>query len=68
MDLALADFLFRGLKNDLVDISLDENTIKKQWEGVTRRITAKEFATALSWWYEHCQKCIAICGGYVKKS
>jgi hypothetical protein len=68
MDLALADFLFRGLKNDLVDISLDENTIKKQWEGVSRRITAKEFATTLSWWYEHCQKCIAIGGGYVKKS
>ncbi len=68
-DLAPADFfLFRHMKNELAGVSLDHNSLKKEWEGVTRRISADEFATAFRRWYERCQKCIEIGGGYVEKT
>jgi histone-lysine N-methyltransferase SETMAR len=61
-DLAPADFfLFRHVKNELAGVSLDHNTLKKKWEGVTRRIGADEFATAFP-------RCIEIGGGYVEKT
>ncbi len=68
-DLAPADFfLFLPVKTELAGVSLDHNTLKKEWEGVTRRIGAEEFATAFRQWYERCQKCIEIGGGYVEKT
>jgi hypothetical protein len=46
-DLAPADFfLFRRVKEELAGWSLDEGTLKKTWEGVTRNIATKEFANA----------------------
>jgi hypothetical protein len=46
-DLAPADFfLFWRVKEQLVGLTLDQNTIKKTWEGVTRAIAPEEFATA----------------------
>jgi hypothetical protein len=41
-------------------LTLDQNTIKKMWEGVTRAIAQR--------WYERCQKCVEIGGDYVEKS
>jgi histone-lysine N-methyltransferase SETMAR len=68
-DLASADFfLFRRVKKELAGRSLDEGTLKKTWEGVTRNIAAEEFATAFRRWYEHCEKCVRIGGGYVEKT
>jgi histone-lysine N-methyltransferase SETMAR len=67
-DLAPADFfLFRRVKEELAGITLDHSSLKKEWEGVTRSISAEEFATAFRRWYERCQKCIDIGGGYVEK-
>jgi hypothetical protein len=69
LDLAPADFfLFRRVKDKLAGIILDHSTLKKEWEGVTRNITADEFATTFRWWNERCQKCIEIGSSYVKKS
>jgi histone-lysine N-methyltransferase SETMAR len=59
-DLAPADFfLFRRVKEELAGVC----TLKKEWEGVMRSISAEEFATAFRRWFEHCQKCIEIGGG-----
>jgi hypothetical protein len=69
LDLAPADFfLFRRVKEELAGLSLDEDSLKKTWEGVVRTITADEFATAFRRWFERCEKCIRIGGGYVEKS
>jgi histone-lysine N-methyltransferase SETMAR len=58
-DLAPADFfLFWRVKEELAGRSLDEGTLKKTWEGVTRNNAAEEFATAFRWWYERCEKCV----------
>jgi histone-lysine N-methyltransferase SETMAR len=68
-DLAPADFfLFRCVKDELAGVTLDHSSLKKEWERVTRGISADQFATAFRRWYERCQKCIDIGGGYVKKS
>jgi histone-lysine N-methyltransferase SETMAR len=68
-DLAPADFfLFRRVKEELAGQSLDEGTLKTTWERVVRSIGADEFATAFRRWYERCQKCIEIGGGYVEKT
>jgi histone-lysine N-methyltransferase SETMAR len=68
-DLAPADFfLFRRVKEELAGQSLDEGTLKTTWEQVVRSIAAEEFATAFRRWYERCQKCIEIGGGYVEKT
>ncbi len=64
LDLALADFfLFRRVKEELAGWSLDEGTLKKTWEGVTRNIATEEFATAFQRWYECSEKCVRIGGG-----
>ncbi len=68
-DLVPADFfLFRRVKEELAGVTLDHSTLKKEWEGVTTSISADEFATAFRRWFEQCQKCIEIGGGYVEKS
>ncbi len=68
-DLAPADFfLFSKVKEALAGQTLDQESLKQTWEGVTRAITAKEFATAFRRWYERCQKCVRIHGDYVEKS
>ncbi len=67
-DLMPADFfLFWRVKYELAGITLDHSSLKKEWERVTRSISADEFATAFQRWYERCQKCIDIGGGYVEK-
>jgi hypothetical protein len=49
LDLAPMDFfLFRKVKDELADLSLNAETIKQAWEGVTRTIAAEDFATAFS--------------------
>jgi [histone H3]-lysine36 N-dimethyltransferase SETMAR len=68
-DLAPADFfLFRRVKEELSGLTLSQESLKKTWEGVIRTIADEEFAVAFRRWYERCQKCIRIGGGYVEKS
>jgi hypothetical protein len=40
-------FLFRRVKEELAGQSLDEETLKKTWEEVTRNITTEEVSTTL---------------------
>ncbi len=56
------------MKEELAVLSLDEDSLKKTWEGVIRNITTDEFATAFWRWFECCEKCIRKDGGYVEKS
>jgi hypothetical protein len=56
------------VKEELAGRSLDEGTLKKTWEGVTRNIAAEEFATAFRRWYKRCEKCVRIVGGYMEKT
>jgi hypothetical protein len=51
------------VKEELAGWSLDEGTLKKTWEGVTRNIATEEFATAFQRWYECSEKCVRIGGG-----
>ncbi len=68
-DQAPADFfLFRKVKEGLEGQSLDQDTIKNAWEGVTRSISAVVFATAFRCWLERCKKCVRLGGEFVKKS
>jgi hypothetical protein len=67
-DLAPADFLFRRVKKGLAVKTLDSNSLKKTWEGVTGPIAVEYYATAFRRWYERCKKCVHIGGDYVKKS
>jgi histone-lysine N-methyltransferase SETMAR len=68
-DLAPADFfLFRRVKEELAGVRLTPETIKTAWEGVVRGIAAEEFAVAFRRWFDRCNKCIRINGGYVEKS
>ncbi len=68
-DLAPADFfLFRRVKEELAGKTLDKGTLKTTWERVVRNIAIEEFATAFRWWYERCEKCVRIGGGYVEKT
>jgi hypothetical protein len=56
------------VKDELAGVTLDHSSLKKEWDGVTRSICANKFTTVFRRWYEHCQKCIDIDSGYVKKS
>jgi histone-lysine N-methyltransferase SETMAR len=68
-DLAPADFfLFPSVKRELAGKTLTQETLKKAWEGAVRTLSAADFATAFRRWYERCEKCIDIAGGYVEKS
>jgi hypothetical protein len=61
-DLAPADFfLFRRVKKVLAGTTLDQESLKTAWEGVIRRVTAKEFATVFWRLFERAEKCIRIC-------
>ena len=63
-DLAPADFLFRKVKEGLAGLTLDQESLKKTWEGVTRTITAEDFQG----WYERCKKCVRMGGKFVGKN
>ena len=68
-DLAPADFfLFPKLKKELAGRHLSKDDFKTIWEGVSRTVAAEDFAAAFRRWYERCQKCVDIGGGYVEKS
>lgn len=68
-DLAPADFfLCRKVKEELAGLTLSTETLKTTWEGVISTIGEEEFAAAFRRWYERCEKCVRINGGYVEKS
>ena len=68
-DLAPADFfLFPTVKKELAGRTLTPDTFKTSWEGAVRTIAKEGFATAFRRWYERCQKCVRIAGGYVEKT
>jgi hypothetical protein len=62
-DLAPADFLFRKVKEGLGGQSLNQDTIKNAWEGVTRTISGAAFRS----WLERCNKYVRLGGEFVKK-
>jgi hypothetical protein len=67
-DLALADFfLFPSVKRELADKTLTQETLKKEWEGAVRTFLVADFASAFRRWYDLCEKCVNIAGGYVEK-
>ncbi len=69
LDLVRADFfLFPSVKRELAGKTLTQETLKKEWEGAFRTLSAADFATAFRCWYERCEKCINIAGGCVEKS
>jgi hypothetical protein len=48
--------------------SLDQDGIKKAWEGVTRSLIAVAFAAAFRSWLERCKKCDCLGSEFTKKS
>jgi histone-lysine N-methyltransferase SETMAR len=68
-DLAPADFfLFRKVKEGLGGQNLDQDTIKNAWEGVTRSLSAVDFAAAFRSSLDLCKKCVRLGGEFVEKS
>jgi histone-lysine N-methyltransferase SETMAR len=68
-DLAPADFvLFPSVKRELADKTLTKETLKKEWEGVVRTLSAADFTSVFRWRYDRCKKCVNIAGGSVQKS
>jgi histone-lysine N-methyltransferase SETMAR len=68
-DLAPADFfLFPSVKRELAGKTLTQENLKKEWEGAVRTLSVADFTTAFKRWYERCEKCVNIAGGYVEKS
>jgi hypothetical protein len=68
-DLMPANFsLFPSVKRELASKTLIQETLKKEWEGAVRTLSGANFATAFSRWYERCEKCVRIPGGYVEKN
>jgi hypothetical protein len=48
--------------------SLDQDSIKNAWEGVTGALIAVDFATTFRSWLECCKKCVRLGAGFLKKS
>jgi hypothetical protein len=61
-------FSFRKVLEGLGSQSLDQDSIKNAWEGVTRTLTAVDFAAAFRSLLERCKKCVRIGGEFVEKS
>jgi uncharacterized protein YukE len=55
------------VKRELADKTLTQETLKKEWEGAVRTLLVADFASAFRRWYDHCEKCVNIAGGYVEK-
>ncbi len=55
-DLTPADyFLFPKLKKELAVFTMTQEEFKKEWEGVLRRVSRKEFGKVFVGWYEWCK-------------
>jgi histone-lysine N-methyltransferase SETMAR len=68
-DLTPADFfLFPTIKRQLAGKTLTQETFKTMWAGAARTIAEEDYAAAFRRWYERCEKCVRIGGGYVEKS
>jgi hypothetical protein len=61
-------FLFRKVKEGLSGQSLDQDSIKNAWKGVTRTFTAVNFAATFRSWLERCKKCVCLGNEFVKES
>jgi hypothetical protein len=59
-------FLFIKVKKELAGLHLTQDSLKSNWEGVVRTIAEDEFAITFRRWFERCEKCIRIGGGYVE--
>lgn len=67
-DLAPADFfLFPKVKNALAGVHLDDDKLKKAWDGVTATIAAADWMAAFNAWVRRCNKCIDVAGNFVEK-
>jgi hypothetical protein len=38
------------------------------WEGAARTIAEEDYGAAFRRWFERCEKCVQIGGGYIEKS
>ncbi len=55
-DLTPADYiLLLKLKKELAGFTMTQEELKKEWEGVLRRVSREEFAKAFVRWYERCK-------------
>ncbi len=67
--LAPADFvLLKKTKWGLTGQSLDQDSFKNAWEGVTRSLIAVAFAATFRSLVECCKKCVRLGGKFVEKS
>ncbi len=67
--LAPEDFvLLKKTKWGLAGQSLDQDSFKNAWEGVTRSLIAVAFAATFRSLVECCKKCVHLGGKFVKKS
>jgi hypothetical protein len=48
--------------------SLDQESFKNAWEGVTRSFIAIDFAAAFRSLMERCKKCFRLGGEFIEKS
>ena len=55
-------FLFPKVKEHMSGLLLTLESLKKTWEGVSRSITAEDFAAAFRHWFEWGEKCVRIGG------
>jgi hypothetical protein len=63
-----AYFFFWGVKEVLAGAVLTLESFKKIWEGVSQNIDIDQFATAVRWSLDCCNKCIRLNNGLTKKS
>jgi histone-lysine N-methyltransferase SETMAR len=61
-------FSFSKVNEGLGGQSMDQDTIKNAWEGVTRSISVVDFAAAFRSWLKCCKKCVRLGGEFIKKS
>ncbi len=55
-------------KRELSALTLTQKASEKDQEGGTKNNAAADFAKTLRWYYERCEKCVAIGSGPSKKN
>jgi hypothetical protein len=53
------------VKREIVGLTLNQETSKKEQEGGVINLMAADFTEAFLRWYECCEKCMGISSGHV---
>ncbi len=61
-------FLFPRVKKELAGLILIQDTFKKEWGGTMQTTATVDFTKVFHWWFQHNEKCVTICRGYVEKT